>query len=217
MASTTLNVMTMFGAGALVVFVVIAYAVTHSVALTGFDARDFDRRQSTVTAAGKRMFEGLSLLGSPASMTILAVAGAVWLLWKRRGLLLASWVTAFAGANLLVVVLKRLIHRDRPVGAELFLHGPSLSFPSGHAVGAIVGFGMLTYLLSVCWINGDRYRNHLVVLATCTVALIGFSRLYLGVHYLSDVIAGLALGLAWLLSCIVVTELAYRSRVRIRT
>ena len=215
-ALTTLYAVTMFGVAALSAFVLIAHGVTHPDALTRFDLRDFARRQSGVTAAGVRFYVIVSLAGSPASMTILAALGALWLGWQRRTLLLVSWVSAFAGTSLLVVILKRTVHRARPGGAELFLHGASLSFPSGHAVGSVVGFGMLTYLLSTYRVNSLIARACLILSAACLVGLIAYGRLYLGVHYMSDVIAGLALGAAWLIICVGATEFAQRTRARHR-
>ncbi len=211
-ALTTLYAVTMFGVAALIAFVVIAYGVTHPGAVTQFDLRDFASRQRGVTAEGARFYVFVSLTGSPASMTILAALGGLFLAWQRRTLLLVSWVGAFAGASVLVVVLKRTVHRPRPAGAELFLHGASLSFPSGHALGSVVGFGMLTYLLAAYWVKGDRSRALLVLISACWVGLIAYGRLYLGVHYMSDVIAGLTLGAAWLASCVGATEFARRAR-----
>ncbi|WP_373063608.1 phosphatase PAP2 family protein [Gemmatimonas sp.] len=202
----------MVGVAALVTFVVIAYGVTHGNALTGVDLRAFAGRQSMVTAEGQRVCVIVSLVGSPAAMTVLAVLGAMWLGWQRRLLLFVSWVTAFAGASMFVVVLKRTIHRARPGGAELFLNGASLSFPSGHAVGSVVGFGMLTYLLSLYWAERNMQRVCLAVIASGLVGAVAYSRLCLGVHYLHDVIAGLALGVAWLIICLLTTECAYRWR-----
>lgn len=209
-ALTTLYAVAMFGVAALVVFAIVANGVEHSGALTRFDLRDFSRRQSTVTAEGARFYVIVSLVGSPASMTILAALGALRFGWQRHMLLLVSWIIAFAGAGLLVVILKRTIHRSRPDGAGLFLHGTSLSFPSGHAVGSMVGFGMLTYVLLRCRVTGHASRAGVVATASLIVGLIAYSRLYLGVHYISDVIAGLALGTVWLIICVGAAEFARR-------
>ncbi len=211
---TTHRAVTVFGAVALVAFLCLAYLVTHGSALTRMDLRDFDRRQSAISATGTPFWVALSLVGSPASMTLLAVLGALWLGWHRRIRMLVVWASAFAGASLLVVALKRTIHRARPDGAELFLHGTSLSFPSGHAVGSVVGLGMLTYLLAVYRIDRPMHRSCLVLIAAGTVSCIAYSRLYLGVHYLSDVIAGLLLGAVWLLVCVQASEFAYRRTAR---
>ncbi|WP_411280492.1 phosphatase PAP2 family protein [Gemmatimonas sp.] len=210
--------MIMFGAAALVAFGFLAHSVSHGRALSGVDRHVFTSCRGTVTgtAAGERFWVLASLAGSPASMTLLAVLGALWLGWRRRTPMLVWWITAFAGTSLLIFVLKRAFHRVRPDGAELFLHGASLSFPSGHAAGAMVGFGMLTYMLSRYVVNSAIHRASLVVIAAGIVGLIAYSRLCLGVHYPSDVIAGLLLGTAWLIIGVTANEFTYRQRVRDR-
>ena len=212
LARTTLWSAVVAGVTAMVVFVIVAYGVTHGSAWTSADLRDFAARRGTVTPMRERLCVIVSLVGSPAAMTVLAVLGAMWLGWQRRLLLFVTWITAFAGASVLVVVLKRTIHRARPDGAELFLNGVSLSFPSGHAVGSVVGFGMLTYLLSLYWTKSNMQRACLAVIASSVVGAVAYSRLCLGVHYLGDVIAGLALGAAWLVICVLTTECAYHWR-----
>jgi len=121
---------------------------------------------------------------------------------------LGGWIAAFGGASILDRWLKLVVHRPRPPYARAIIH--SWSFPSGHAMGALVGIGMLTYVL-LRFAEATR-RTRLVAWAAATVviALIGVSRVYLGVHYLSDVIGGYAVGAAWLALCIWAVELAGR-------
>ncbi|HKO15135.1 MAG TPA: phosphatase PAP2 family protein [Gemmatimonadaceae bacterium] len=102
--------------------------------------------------------------------------------------------------------------RPRPPGAARFLHGASFSFPSGHALGSVIGFGMLAYLLAGFWSPARRHRFLVAATADLLVLAIGLSRLYLVVHYLSDVIAGYAAGLVWLAACITGVEIALRQR-----
>jgi len=215
-ALTTLYAMIILGAAALVAFGFLAYAVVHGRALSSVDLRVFTSCRGTVTgtAAAERFWVLVSLSGSPVSMTLVAVLGALWLGWQRRIQMLVWWTTAFAGTSLFVIVLKRTIHRARPEDAELFLHGASLSFPSGHSAGAAVGFGMLTYLLVQYRVKDDLHRTCVVVIAGVTVGLVAYSRLCLGVHYTSDVIAGLLLGAVWLIVGVTANELTHRQRVR---
>ena len=77
-------------------------------------------------------------------------------------------------------------------------------------MGSLVGYGMLAYVLVILWVT-DRTLRLFVVVATCVLVLaIGISRLYLGVHYFSDVIGGYAAGILWLTTCITGVELARR-------
>jgi undecaprenyl-diphosphatase len=108
-------------------------------------------------------------------------------------------VVAFFGAEVVNGVLKLAFHRPRPELA--FLHLETYSFPSGHSTAVTAAFGALAFLL---WpaMRSPRRRVALVAAAVCLIALVGFSRLYLGVHYLSDVLGGFALGATWLSLCL---------------
>ena len=160
--------------------------------------------------SGMAVCIAISRVGSPLTMTFLAIAGALVLAAFEEWVVLGGWIAAFSGASILDRWLKLVVHRPRPPYARAGIHHPSWSFPSGHAMGALVGIGMLTYVL-LRFAEATR-RTRLVAWAAATVviALIGVSRVYLGVHYLSDVIGGYAVGAAWLALCIWAVELAGR-------
>ena len=101
-----------------------------------------------------------------------------------------------AGGWLLNTVLKEVFHRSRPDIQHLVAAG-GYSFPSGHAMGAMVFYGLLAYWL---WHDNPMRTPRVVVSVTfpVIVVLVGLSRIYLGVHYPSDVVGGYAAGLAWL-------------------
>ena len=84
------------------------------------------------------------------------------------------------------------------------------SFPSGHAMGSLVAYGMLAYLLLRETHLGRHQRMLVIISAALLVLLIGLSRLYLGVHYFSDVIGGYAAGVVWLAACISGLEIVRR-------
>lgn len=119
-------------------------------------------------------------------------------------------MTALAGGGLLNVVLKALFRRTRPVLPNPFMTEVGWSFPSGHAMGALIAYMMLAYILVILF--AGKGRRWVVLMALLLVLLIGASRMYLGVHYFSDVIAGYAAGTAWLAICITGTEIARRHR-----
>src|SRR2546422_3373483 len=106
--------------------------------------------------------------------------------------------------------LFRSIRRPRPPYAAAFLHHYSWSFPSGHAMGSLIGYGMLAYVLAVLWIHRRSAQISVVLGAALLILAIGLSRLYLGVHYFSDVMGGYAAGLLWLSACISGLEVARR-------
>ena len=130
------------------------------------------------------VLKAISTVGHPAVFEVIAVAVAVavWLLLRRRPRL-AAWlvVTVFGGA-LLSSTVKAAIGRKRPLLAHPVAHAVSASFPSGHAIGSVVGVGalLLVFLPSA----RRATRPFLLTLGALWVLAIGFSRLGLGVHYL---------------------------------
>jgi membrane-associated phospholipid phosphatase len=107
------------------------------------------------------------------------------------------------GIELLNAILKLLFHRPRPELA--YVHLDTYSFPSGHAAGSAAIYGTLLYLVA----RGRRPTIAVVCSAAYVVLVVTicFSRLYLEVHYLSDVLAGASLGLAWAAGCVLLREL----------
>jgi undecaprenyl-diphosphatase len=144
---------------------------------------------------GTDFFRVLTFIGSPAAA--LAVTTVVcFLLYRRRRLAETVLLpVVIGGAELLNLVLKLSFHRPRPEYA--FVHLETYSFPSGHAMISTAAYGALAYL---AWsrLRTRQARLALVAGTAVLVALICFSRLYLGVHYLSDVLAGAAGGAFWL-------------------
>jgi membrane-associated phospholipid phosphatase len=103
-----------------------------------------------------------------------------------------------AGSAILNKLLKGLFQRPRPHFAHPLVVETSYSLPSGHAMESFVAYGMLTYLAVLLWLRRWETRVAAVCGAALLVVLIGFSRMYLGVHYFSDVVAGYAAGGVWL-------------------
>lgn len=155
-----------------------------------------------VTTHGLAIFNVITKAGSPLFVAVLVAAMAIWC-WRRAERVLAVGVVAIcAGEALLDGVLKRVIHRVRPEFGARFLHGQSFSFPSGHAFGSIVAYGLLAFLI-VDFYRPDRNIRRVVIgIVTALVFAIGLSRTYLGVHYPSDVVGGWAAGIAWLSICL---------------
>lgn len=162
------------------------------------------------TSTGLRVFDLVTQAGAPATMAALCAVGGV-VLW-HRGLrtMLVAWIAAFVGGLLLAQAVKLSVHRSRPEYGAAYLHGHSYSFPSGHAMGATIGYGVLAYVLATYW-EPLRARRALVYAAAALLALaVGLSRVYLGVHYPSDVFGGWAAGSAWLVVCLTGAGIARR-------
>ena len=190
------------------VFAGVTEDVIHHDPLTQFDVALLDWLHARATATGYAVFNAISLLGSPVTLTILALAVALLLAARRELIVLAGWLAAFAGGGLLDVVLKLVIRRPRPPGAAAFLQHFSWSFPSGHAMASLIGYGVLAYVLTLLWIHRRSAQIAVVLGAALLIIAIGFSRLYLGVHYFSDVVGGYAAGVLWLSACISGLEVA---------
>jgi membrane-associated phospholipid phosphatase len=130
----------------------------------------------------------------PDVLRIAAVVAGAALWLKRRRSAALFVVVAMAGAAVLESITKALVGRDRPVFVDPVAHAPGAAFPSGHAMTSIVAFGLVVLLVPA------NRRAAAVVVGVIAVALVGFSRVALGVHYVSDVVAGWLLGVAWLVT-----------------
>ena len=142
---------------------------------------------------------------------------AVYFIRLHAWIFLASWIAALIGAGILDSSLKAAIQRPRPKYAVALLHGHSFCFPSGHALASLVAYGMTAYFVIVPRGKEASSRTIVVCLATILIFAIGVSRLYLSVHYFTDVIAGYAAGGVWLSACVTGTAIARRQPAAQRT
>jgi len=120
-----------------------------------------------------------------------------WLLWRRLPRLALFVVVTTVVSAMLNAAVKSAVHRLRPVLETPVAQEHGLSFPSGHAQSAMVGYAVLL-IVFLPMLHG-AWRASAVALAAVAVLAIGFSRLALGVHYLSDVVGGFAFGAAWVI------------------
>ena len=141
-----------------------------------------------------------SLHSTVAVSCIAVVVGLC--LWRRRRpyWLAAVWLSVFGGI-LLNDILKYSFHRPRPYFNDPILTLTSYSFPSGHTMMATVLYGVLAAFL-IARTEHWPWRVLVILAASCLIALVGFTRIYLGAHYLSDVLAAMAEGFAWLSLCL---------------
>ena len=140
--------------------------------------------------------KAVTWLGSDGVLWTVIGAAAIVLALRRQWRLAAYLLVTGAGALVLDPVLKSLVGRLRPVVAHPIAHGAGNSFPSGHSLGSIVCYGAV--LLVFLPATHGRRRTAFIAATAALVALIGISRILLGVHYLSDVVGAWAVGIAWL-------------------
>ena len=142
------------------------------------------------------VIKGITWLGSDGVLWVVIVGATIVLAIRHRWRLAIYLLVTGAGAIVLDPILKSLVGRLRPVVADPIAHGTGSSFPSGHSLGSIVCYGAL-FLVFVPATRG-RWRTAFTTIIIALIALIGISRLLLGVHYLSDVLGAWAIGITWL-------------------
>jgi undecaprenyl-diphosphatase len=152
---------------------------------------------------------GISAAGTTPAWLLILTPFVVWLISRRR-LRLAGFVLATAIlSSFLNSAVKAGVHRARPHLPNPLATARFSSFPSGHAQAAVVCVGLIGLILLPA--ASRRARTWLVITGVTIVVAIGFSRLVLGVHYLSDVVGGYLLGTAWLLAAIYALRLISRT------
>jgi membrane-associated phospholipid phosphatase len=164
---------------------------------TGSDQRLADWLHGQATDPLTDLFHAITFLGN--FVTLLAVTlVAVAILWRRRERTDALFVAlAFVGAQVLSNGMKLGFRRERPFFPDPLATESTFSFPSGHALVSVAVYGALALVLAG-HLSSPWHRALLFAGTASLVLAIGFSRLYLGVHFLSDVLAGFAAGVAWL-------------------
>lgn len=203
-AGLPLTIVLVFGASAAAFLGELAEAVIEAEEIARFDAAVDAAVHPYRTDQAVTMFVAITALGSTEG-TLLVTAISSLLLWqyRRRRLIAPLWVSVI-GAQLTTWFGKQIVGRPRPEFVTGIVES-SLSFPSGHATAAFATFGFVAYVLARAS-KGWRRRFEVLFWFGFLIALIGFSRVFLGVHYASDVAAGFLVGSIWLLAGVAWTE-----------
>jgi undecaprenyl-diphosphatase len=178
-------------------FALIAEGVVSGSALTQLDLRVLHWFDAHRTAALTSVMMAVSLAHEPACVSAASLVLAAWL-WSRRDRVWAvAAVAAIDGGMVLNTAVKIAFHRARPVLEHPVLALHSYSFPSGHTAAATLLWG---FVCAMAWSKLDDARAPWLVCAAAAamVALVAISRMYLGAHFLSDVLAAFAEAAAWL-------------------
>ena len=152
----------------------------------------------------------ITQLHSPLGMCIMAALLCIWLWRRHHHYWTLSLALAVPGGMLVNTAIKYLFDRARPSWEDPLFTLSSASFPSGHTAGATLFYGFIAAYM--VWHLKKAWERALVV-AGCAlmVAVVGFSRIYLGVHYLTDVLAAISMSIVWLVICLIaVRGLAHR-------
>lgn len=178
---------------------------------TPVDDRVADWLHGRATDPFTDVFRALTWTGNGGFLAVVVLVAAV-LLWRRGLVIDALYVgLAFVGAEVITFGMKQGFRRERPFFEDPLATASSFSFPSGHALVSLSVYGSIAIVVAR-HAPSRRAAAAVLGLAAAWVVAIGFSRLYLGVHFLSDVLAGLAAGAAWL----ALLYLALEARTRLR-
>lgn len=190
------------GAGGL--FAELADEVGAQDELGAFDEAFTAGLRTGVPDTALRLFAAVTRGADTATLLLLGLLVAGLLLRQGRRALAIGWIIALGGNGLLSVTLKGVFQRVRPLHDDGLVLADGWSFPSGHASGAVVAYGMLAYVL--VRLLPPRWHLPVMLLAASAAFSIGCSRVFLRVHHASDVVAGFACGLAWLAVCVLSVE-----------
>jgi undecaprenyl-diphosphatase len=179
---------------------------------THVDTRFADWLHEHASSGWTEFFEAVTRFGNVPVLFSITLLAALVLARKRQTNELQLLLLAVIGAQVLTIGLKLGFARERPFFPDPLATETTYSFPSGHACVSLAVYGTLGFIAAR---HLPRARARIAVLAAAAslVLLIGFSRLYLGVHFLTDVVAGFSLGLAWVSLCAMLLHL----RVRLQT
>jgi undecaprenyl-diphosphatase len=185
-------------------------AVTANDGIAGFDQPVLTWMVASRTPAFATFVNGFTQTGGMIGMPIIAVvATAVLVRASRTVRPVILTLVAAAGSLAMTIAIKSLVGRDRPPLAEAVPpYESSASFPSGHTLNAVVITGILVYS-TLLIVRTRRARWLAVIIGGTYAVLIGLSRVYLGHHWLSDVVGAWLLGLAWLTVVVVAHRLAH--------
>jgi undecaprenyl-diphosphatase len=153
------------------------------------------------TPAITEVAKAITFLGSTAFLSAASTLCALVLLWQKAWRWLLVFAVTMAGGGLLVLLLKHVFQRHRPIFENPIVTLSGFGFPSGHALGATLFFGILTVLVASKIVKCWHGRVLCVVIAFLLILLVGVSRVYLGAHYLSDVIGAIVAAIVWLAFC----------------
>lgn len=143
----------------------------------------------------------ITQLGSIYGITATTTLASIILILKKRIIQFVALLLSVLGSGLTMHYSKLYFHRERPLNLAYYVPESSFSFPSGHSTSIMALIGILCYFIFID-VKQHQTRNALIFLGIVYIFLIGFSRIYLGVHFLTDVTAGFLLGFLWVLLAI---------------
>jgi undecaprenyl-diphosphatase len=158
-----------------------------------------------LTPAFVAVLHAFTNFGSGQWIGIVVFALVLFFAWKRWWPFLATLIVAVPGGMLLNEWVKILVHRQRPFVDGPFVDWSGYSFASGHTIGATLLYGQLLLFILPA-LKARHWRLLSILSAISLVAMVGFSRIALGAHFLTDVLAAILFGIVWLVFCLIATK-----------
>jgi membrane-associated phospholipid phosphatase len=203
-----LGIVAIFGfalsAGALVLFVELADEIGAGESLAEFDVALSTALREHVSLETLQVFSIITHLGDGVVLFAIGVVVFAVLAVKHLKLLAAAWVVTTLSGAVLNRLLKALFERSRPLHDHGLTAVEGWSFPSGHASGSMLVYGLLAYV--VVRSTPSAWHVPAALAGIAIVIFVGSSRVVLQVHYLSDVLAGYASAAAWIAICVAALE-----------
>lgn len=169
-------------------FLLVAALVTTG-ATSGLDARWAEVATRARVPAPVWIAKALTVVGDVPATTAFRVAGAMWLLWRRRYTAFWAWTAAAVLAPIVVEVIKEVVGRERP--PDFVWSASGAAFPSGHAAAAATNAALVVLLLVPA-----RHRRLAAACGAVWALAMAAARTVLGAHWLSDVVGGILLGVS---------------------
>ncbi len=152
----------------------------------------------------------ITRLGNPEIILPVSFGSIAILWWNKYQLEAKVFAVGCLGTTILNMGLKLVVEKSRPKLWSLLISETSFSFPSGHALGSLFIYGFLAYLLARRY---PKFSLVINIISAMLIILIGFSRLYLGVHWLTDVLAGYGIAAIWLITCITILKVQKKEEI----
>ena len=196
----------------LVNFIGVLLTIKTSSMMSRIDTRILNQIPNIRTPLQDSFFRIITMLANTQSAILLIIAASVYLWRNNQKILVGLLIFVAAGEESVTYIIKHIVHRLRPERMLSLFGEDSFSFPSGHAVRATVLFGFIAYVMYKSYAS-LRVRLTTLILYVLSIFLVALSRVYLGVHYPSDVWSGVLLGSAELAIVIGLIEIAGRYKL----
>lgn len=202
----TIGIIMLVSAGLLFGFIAVNVVSGGALTIVDIQLAQWLHQHSTSTLT--KILLVVTNLHDPLVISPIAILIALYLIWKKQWYGMWAVVLGIQGGMLLNLLAKQAFHRARPSFDDPLVTLTTYSFPSGHVVASTVFYGVLAALL----ISQAHSRSRTVcilLIASTMIVLVAFSRMYLGAHYLSDVLAAFLEAIVWLALCFIAIQ-SYR-------